>query len=168
MKWYAYFLRPPGSGPISEGYRQQILAARPRMMKIAREDFGVELNATTFSGTVTNALVGSKLATELGKLGLYQDRVFKAYWQEDRDISDLEVLIAVAAEAGIDRERFVSALREKTYIEQVEADVDLAFEYGISGVPAMIINQKYLVTGARPAPVLAEIFEQVLEMERAV
>lgn len=134
------------------------------MAEVAKKDFGVDMNATTFTGTVTETLIGSKYAEDIGKFDAYQSNVFKGYWQDDRDISDLNVLVAIAAESGIDPELFVENLSNERYLKAVEQDVDQAFEFGINGVPAMILDNKYLVTGARPYPAMVEIVEQVLSM----
>ena len=40
------------------------------------------------------------------------------------------------------------------------ADVQQAFDYGLSGVPALVFNNKYLVSGAQPYELLAQVADQ--------
>ena len=43
----------------------------------------------------------------------------------------------------------------------IEADVELAYQYGLTGVPALIFNNRYLVSGAQPFEVLQQVVEKV-------
>ena len=47
------------------------------------------------------------------------------------------------------------------------ADVDLARSYGLNGVPAMVFNDKYLVSGAQPANVLRQVVERIVQESTA-
>jgi predicted DsbA family dithiol-disulfide isomerase len=47
------------------------------------------------------------------------------------------------------------------YIQQVDSDIRQAQIYGIQGVPAMIFEEKYLVSGAQPYEVLSDVIYQV-------
>lgn len=164
--WHSYMLRPPGAGPISPEYQAKILAARPRMAEIAERDFGVEINFNTFSGTSTAALVGAKYAEAQGVGKAYHKRLMTAYWRDSLNIHDLVVLADLAEEIGLDRGAFLEALDAEPWTTQVTADIDAAFQYGISGVPGMIFNAKYYVSGAQTHEVLGRIVEQVIEKDK--
>ena len=159
-------LRPPGAGPISPEYQAKILAGRPRMAEIAERDFGVEINFGTFSGTSTPALVGAKYAEAQGKGEAYHKKVMSAYWLETKNIHDLVVLADIAGEIGLDRQAFLGSLESEPWTTQVTEDVDQAFQYGIQGVPGMVFNNKYYISGAQTHAVLGDIVEQVLEKEK--
>ena len=166
IEWHSYMLRPPGAGPISPEYQEKILAARPRMAEIAQRDFGVEINFNTFSGTSTAALVGAKYAEAHDAGPAYHKRLMSAYWRDSKDIHDRVVLAGVAAEIGLDKEDFLNALDSEPWTAQVTEDIDLGFQYGIQGVPGMIFNDKYFVSGAQTHDVLGRIVEQVIEKDK--
>lgn len=166
IEWHSYMLRPPGAGPISPEYQAKILAARPRMAEIAERDFGVEINFNTFSGTSTAALVGAKYAEANGAGPAYHKALMTAYWVETKDIHDRVVLADIAGQIGLDKEEFLNALDSEPWTSQVTADIDKGFEYGIQGVPGMIFQDKYYVSGAQTHEVLGNIVEQVLEKEK--
>ena len=85
------------------------------------------------------------------------------YWQKAQDISDIAVLREIAQTAGLEPDQFEAALSDQTYIEQVDADIFQAHQYGISGVPAQVVGNKYLISGAQPY----EVFVQAVEKIRA-
>jgi predicted DsbA family dithiol-disulfide isomerase len=165
--WHSYMLRPPGSPPISPEYRAKILAGRPRMAEMAERDFGVEMNFGTFSGTSKPALVGGKYAEAHGKGEAYHKQIMLAYWVETKSIHDLDVLGDIAADIGLDRQEFLDSLDSEPWTTQVAEDVDHAFQYGIQGVPGMVFNDKYYVSGAQTHEVLEDIVRQVREKDQA-
>lgn len=63
---------------------------------------------------------------------------------------------------GLDRGSFLAVLDQPAYSAAVDADIAEAHAYNLSGVPAMILAQRYLVVGAQPYPFLKQAVEQVL------
>ncbi|MEW2353762.1 DsbA family oxidoreductase [Spirillospora sp. NPDC029432] len=86
------------------------------------------------------------------------ERLFRAYFEQGRHVGHDEELADLAADAGLDRAEVLEALRAGTYDADVQADMDQARTYGISGVPFYVIDSRYGVSGAQdPA-----VFEQAL------
>lgn len=163
--WKSYELRPQDSPPLPEAvekaYRERIAAGWPQVQQIAQERFGVEMKSHRWGVKSRFALEGAKYAEEKGAGPAYHDAMFKAHFVEDRDFGDLETLGDLAAEVGLDRAKFLDAIKNKTYAPQVEADIRQAQAYGLQGVPATIIEQKYLVSGAQPFEVLQDVIQQI-------
>lgn len=128
---------------------------------MARESYGLEMNPGKMDGTSRVALIGAKVAESEALSDAYYAAVFRAYWQEAQDISDRAVLAGIAAQIGLDRAAFLAALDEPAFDDAVQADVDLARGYGLSGVPALVFEDKYLVSGAQPYETLVRVTEQV-------
>ncbi|MEZ4595296.1 MAG: DsbA family protein, partial [Chloroflexota bacterium] len=63
----------------------------------------------------------------------------------------------------LNRDEFLDALNDPHYQNAMLADVQQAFQYGLSGVPALVYNNKYLVSGAQPYELLAEVAEKAAE-----
>lgn len=159
-RWRAYQLRPAGSPPISPEYRAAIEAKRPFMEQMAREQYGIEINAGPFGVDSLPALIGAQYAEAKGVGEAYHTAVFQAYWQLARKIDDLDVLADIADSVGLDRQEFLAALEAETYQQAVMAEIQQAYEYGLSGVPALVYNQRYLVVGAQPYEMLAQVAEK--------
>ena len=141
-------------------YRARIEAGRPQLEAMARERYGLELNVGPFGINSRPALVGAKFAEAQGVGEAYHDAMFRAYWQDAKNIEDLAVLAEVATAVGLNRDEFLAALDDPQYQNEMLADVQQAFQYGLSGVPALVYNNKYLVSGAQPYELLVEVAEK--------
>lgn len=141
-------------------YRARIEAGRPRLYAIAQDQYGLALNVGPFGIDSRPALIGAKFAEEQGVGEAYHDAVFRAYWLEAKDISELAVLAEAATAVSLDPNEFLAALTNPHYQAEMQADVEQAYAYGLSGVPALVYNNKYLVSGAQPYEVLAEVAEK--------
>lgn len=84
--------------------------------------------------------------------------LFTAYFTEGRDPSDQEVLVDVAAKAGLDPERAREILASDEYAAEVRARERFYLDHGIHAVPAVIINDRHLIQGGQPV----DAFEQAL------
>ena len=102
-------------------------------------------------------------AKSVGRQADMAERLFAAHFTEGKHIDELADL---AAEIGLDRDDVEKALRAGTYADAVDADLEQASAYGISGVPFFVIDGRYGVSGAQPPEVLAQAIAQVLA-ERA-
>jgi predicted DsbA family dithiol-disulfide isomerase len=142
-------------------YLARIKAGRPRLYQIAREHYGLELNPGPHGISSRDALIGAKYAEAYGKGAEYHRVTLRAYWQRANDIGDRVVLAMIAQSVGLDDAAFLAALSDPHYDRQVEADVEQAYQYGLNGVPALIFNHKYLVSGAQPYDVLTRVVEKI-------
>jgi predicted DsbA family dithiol-disulfide isomerase len=93
------------------------------------------------------------------------DAVYKAYFEEGRDIGDEEVLLDLAEQAGLSRTATAEQLKAKEGLEQVEDDLAFASQIGITGVPFFIINDKYALTGAQPSSAILQALEQIAQKQ---
>ena len=66
--------------------------------------------------------------------------LFRAYFAEDRDISNPEVTGNVAAKLGVDKVELAQALNEPAVKERLRSEVDAAIERGVFGSPYFIID----------------------------
>ena len=74
----------------------------------------------------------------------------RAYFIENRDVSSSDVLLQVAHETDIDTEAFeeVRISNQEHFEKQVFAEYNEALSSGITGVPAVVIDNKFLISGA--------------------
>jgi predicted DsbA family dithiol-disulfide isomerase len=163
--WKSYELRPKNSPPLppeyEKTYRERIAAAWPQTQQTALERFGIEMKTHRWGVKSRYALEGAKFAEEKGFGDAYHDAMFKAHFIDDRDFGDPETLGDLAAEVGLDRVEFLVAIESSSYAKDVDDDVLQAQMYGLQGVPATIIEQKYLIPGAQSFEALADIVRQV-------
>jgi predicted DsbA family dithiol-disulfide isomerase len=165
VHWHSFELRPAGSPPIPPQYLARIEASRPALQKRAHDEYGVELHVGPSGINSRPALIAEKYAEEQGKGAAFHAAVMKAYWQEARSIDDPALLQEIAEQVGLATENFAAVLANPAYDEAVSADVRLAQEYGLTGVPALVFANKYLVMGAQPYDMLKRVVDKILEEE---
>jgi predicted DsbA family dithiol-disulfide isomerase len=97
-----------------------------------------------------------------------KERLFKAYFINGEHIGRIDDLADIAAEMGFDHDDVVRALETNEFLADVKADVTLAGEYGIQGVPFFVIDGKYGVSGAQEAETFANVLTQVRSEREAI
>lgn len=87
-----------------------------------------------------------------------QDRVvtalFKANFEEGRNIGDDDVLLDIAEKCGLERAIIQRLLQSDADADLVIAEIDAVQQMGVSGVPFMIFDQQYAISGAQTPDVL--------------
>ena len=101
----------------------------------------------------TPAAAGTRLQDAM------KERLLRAYFTEGLPIGDPETLVSLAAEVGIDPGAARAALEGDAYAEAVRADERRAATLGIQGVPFVVIDGRYGVSGAQTP----EVFLRTLE-----
>ena len=95
---------------------------------------------------------GFQLQTQVEEL------LFKAYFTDGANIGDNAVLISCATEAGMNAESTRDFLLHNEGLTEVESELRLAAEIGISAVPTFVFDEKWSVPGAQDV----EVFERIL------
>ena len=93
--------------------------------------------------------------------------LFKAHFNQRRDLSDREVLLDIAASTGLHREAAKAALDDEMLEARVVAEERQAWDMNISGVPAMIVNGKFMIPGAQAPETYVNALRRVAEKSRA-
>lgn len=88
------------------------------------------------------------------------ERLFAAYFTQQRSVFEPDSLVALAGEAGLDTGEAERVLAGDEYTADVERDLADARAYGITGVPFFVLDRRYGVSGAQPADVLTRALEQ--------
>lgn len=111
---------------------------------------------------LTNHFDGHRLlhlAKDRGVQSEMQEKLFAAYFSEGKDVSDHSTLIQLGAEAGLKPAEIKDVLETEMYTTEVREDEAVANELGISGVPAFVLAEKYLISGAQPVETFIEALD---------
>ena len=106
--------------------------------------------------THTLAAHGAMAQTRL-KLAL-----FDAHFQQRRDVGDAAVLADIYAALGLPRHEAEVAFADPVLADRVRAEEAQAWDMNISGVPAMLVNGKYLIPGAQDPETYANALRRVV------
>jgi predicted DsbA family dithiol-disulfide isomerase len=114
----------------------------------------------------------SRLAQELGAWADTQvdgeklhDLLYRAYFVDSKNIGDINVLIDLVAEAGLDVGDAKKALEARSFKEVVDADWNKSKQYGVTGVPTFVASG-YGVVGAQPYETLEALLDKVGAVRR--
>lgn len=92
-----------------------------------------------------------------------KEALFRTYFTEGESPASHEVLIRLAGEVGLDPVRAQQILASDTYAGDVRERERFYLDNGIHAVPAVIINERFLISGGQPA----EVFERALRQAAA-
>ena len=106
-------------------------------------------------------------AARSGRQTGVHERVMRAYFQEGRDIGDIEVLVELGVEAGLAERESRAALILRAGQDGVVAAQRHAGVLGITGVPTFIFDGQYTVSGSQEVGTLTRIFDQVADFAAA-
>jgi predicted DsbA family dithiol-disulfide isomerase len=123
------------------------------------ENEGMEYGPPDKSPRSVASLQVSELARDRDRFEELHERMFRAYWAEGRDIGDREVLVSVGIDARLEPAEINHVLDNDIYLDRIQSSTRTAHDAGVSGVPAWVIDHRYLIPGAQPH----EVFERVLE-----
>ncbi|MEI3598308.1 MULTISPECIES: DsbA family oxidoreductase [unclassified Oceanobacillus] len=104
-------------------------------------------------------------AEQKGKGEAMTERLLHAYFTESELLSDIDTLVKLAAEVGLDPEETSRMLQSKKYSQKVKEDIAVAHELGVQGVPFFVFNEKYALSGAQPSEVFSQALAKVWEEE---
>jgi predicted DsbA family dithiol-disulfide isomerase len=102
-------------------------------------------------------------ATLKGKGDDLKQALFIAHFTHCRNLSDPNVLAAIASEVGLERAEAEAILVDQRFADQVRAEEKFWTQQGITGVPAMVFDRQHLVTGAQGVDNYANILSQLTQ-----
>lgn len=90
----------------------------------------------------SRALRACQYAAEQGHAEAFVNRVLRAYWAEEGDITDPALLGEWGAEAGLDPARVAAAATSDEYKDKIDANTQDAIARGVFGVPTVDTGNK--------------------------
>ena len=106
------------------------------------------------------ALELAEAARSVGRHAEFHARAMEAYWDEAQNLSDADVLRALAADVALEPALVAQALEDRAFAPLVDASTRAAHQAGINAVPAFVVDRRVLVLGAQPHEVLEAAVEQ--------
>lgn len=132
------------------GQTPQQAEATMRNVEATAANEGLEFHiAGTLTGDTLDAHKLLILAGDKGVQPQVLNRLYRAYFTETRNVFDRASLLDLATEAGLDRAEAASALDSAELAARVAADQRTAQTFGVRGVPFVVIDRKFAVSGAQ-------------------
>lgn len=174
LRWHPFELNPkmpPGGQNLVEHLNEKY-ARSDEEARAARDnltELGASLNFTfnyTDDMRVANTFKAHQLlhwAKEQGAQTALELEFFEAYFTHRKNIDDIEVLIDAVARAGLDKAQATAVLDDGRYRDTVRDEEQHWLNRGIHAVPAFIINEQYLISGAQDSGVFVDAFQRIEE-----
>ena len=171
VRWKPFRLDPtiPPEGIAREAYLTgkfgSVEAVRPAhdpltdLGRIEGIDFHFE--RITRAPDTTDAHRVIRWATAAGAQAHIVERLFMAYFTEGRDVGDPAVLAEAADDVGLDPALVAEQLDSDMDRASVTAEIDNAYEIGVTGVPCFIVDGRYAIMGAQETDTLANALAQI-------
>ncbi|HXB11619.1 MAG TPA: DsbA family oxidoreductase [Bacteroidia bacterium] len=107
-----------------------------------------------------NAHRFSHFAKQKGKQDQAEELLFKAYFTDGKNMDDMDTLVQLGSEIGLDAKELRTVLESNAFADEVISDVEEAHKLGVQGVPFFVFNRKYAVSGAQESTAFAQALEK--------
>jgi predicted DsbA family dithiol-disulfide isomerase len=139
---------------VSKKYRIPAEEARVNRERIKARAAAVGFTMNTSDASrIYNTFDAHRLmawAAGTGKQQALKHQLFVVNFTNQTDPGDHDALVAAAEKAGLDPVEARAVLKSDRYAQEVRADEQLWQGRGITGVPAVIVNDKWLISGGQP------------------
>ena len=132
----------------------------------AAEGLEYHLTEAGLTGNTLDAHQLVHLAASHDREDTMLERLYRAYFTEQRSIFDADSLVSLAGEEGLDGTEVREALEGGRYVEAVARDLDEARSLGVTGVPFFVIDGRYGVSGAQAPDVFSRALAAANEQLR--
>ena len=140
--------------------KERAVEMHQHVATVARE---VGLNFNSEKSIVANSFNAHRLI-QLAKtksLGNeMEEALFKAYFEEGKNIDDKETLIKIGITIGLAENEAKGLFTSDDFAKEVRADESQAQSLGINGVPFFVLNNKYAVSGAQSPETFLDVLNQ--------
>ncbi|WP_048437890.1 DsbA family oxidoreductase [Caenimonas sp. SL110] len=162
---------PPGGQDITEHLTQKYRST-PEQQEAARDAIRERGRAVGFEfrkegrGRIYNTFNAHRLLHWAAIEGDERQHALKkallgAYFTDGKSPEDKDVLVGAATQAGLDPSRAQEILDSNEFADAVRERESFFQQQGINAVPAVIINDRYLIQGGQPPETFEESLRQI-------
>ncbi|MEP2782010.1 MAG: DsbA family oxidoreductase [Pseudoruegeria sp.] len=171
IEWHPFQLNPdmPAEGMDRRAYLEAKFGGKEGAVRVyggiakEAEASGLAINFEGIQRT-PNTIDAHRLIHWAGLEALQNDMVdalFKAYFEDGKDIGDRAVLADLAQSVGLDRKVIARALETDADIEMIRDRDAHSRKMGVTGVPTFVVAQQHVLSGAQPADLWVKVIEEI-------
>ncbi len=161
--WKSFLLRPAPQPRSIEQHREYTRSWLTPAAQPEAGSFTVWATENEPPSHSVPALVAGKAAASFGEEAFrkFHMEIMAAYFEENRTISDPDVILDVVEKSGIPVEEFRERLQRdhQAFEDEVFAEHTEAVSLGVTGIPSVVVDDALLIPGA----VGAEVYRQVIK-----
>ena len=152
MEWLGIEIHPdtPAGGmPIAQMFPTADTKAMMQHLRAMGAPFGIIFADITRISNSRLALQAAEFSRGRGRFDAFHDAVLQAYFGAGLDIGDLDVILELGREAGLDAAELRQALEAGTYLPRLREMQEEASAAGVTGVPTFILGGRRTIVGAQ-------------------
>ncbi len=178
VRWRPYELNPdmPREGLDRVAYRSAKFGSWDRSLELdaqvteAGSGDGLTFRHDLMKRT-PNTLASHVLVHHAGQVGnqpAVVEALFQAYFSDGRDVGEIDTLLEIGIEQGMDAATIKQALSDEDLRSKVAQQAGSYRAAGLNGVPTLLLNRFVLTTGAVPAKQLAKLLQTGMNDRRVI
>jgi len=168
LTWLPFELHPeaPIEGIPLETYfgRARSDQIRGRLESVAAE-VGLVMRQRDVIINSRRALGAAEFAREQGKYDQMHHALFKAHWEGTGRLENIDDLVRIGTEIGLDPDELKTAIEEGRYEAVLDDSRHQAESVGINAIPAHIFGRRYFVVGAHPYESFMQVIDRLRQEE---
>jgi len=125
------------------------------------ESVGLQMESRNVIINSRRALGAAEFGREHGKFDEMHHALFKAHWEGSGKLEQVDDLVRIGIEVGLEGEELRVALEENRYGGVIDENRRAATSVGIDAIPAHIFGRRYLILGAQPYEVLKQVVDRL-------
>jgi len=129
-------------------------------------EIGLTMKPPSMLTNSHNALAATEYAITSGKGEEFEERVYRAYFEDGANIGDVEVLKTLGSDVGLDPAQIVEATASPKVQLRLKNNAMVAHQHNVSGVPTFFIGN-YPLVGAQSENTMRKILARATEMMSA-
>ena len=131
-------------------------------MELRSEALGIKFTrGRTHTPNSHLALEAAEFAFENGDWWQFHRAMLKAYFEDLKDIGDIETIVAVATSTGLPEGPMRQALLDRSYSDRVDEGISWSKQIGVSAIPTFVLDQRYGIVGAQELPAFRDMLEKL-------
>ena len=166
--YFAPFLLRPETPPTGMPARRIVAAdAPPSPMEERGKQLGITFTrGRTWASNSHLALEAAEFASEYGDIWAFHRAMFKAYFEDLKDIGDIETVLQAGRDAGLPADDLRAALEEGRYRERVDEGIAWSRGIGVTAIPTFVFNERYGIVGAQELPAFRQMMQRIGQQPR--
>jgi len=169
LTWRPFMLNPemPSAGMERNAYMINKFGTESRVRRLLgaleatgqSEEIAFQFDRIHHTPSTVNAHRLVHYASEFGLAESVVERLFQAFFQEGRDIGDLEELSAIGRSVSLESGSLDAYLDSSMDVSWVRDQNSMAHRMGVNGVPCFLVDAQLALQGAQPPEVLARLLD---------
>ncbi|RZU33584.1 DsbA family oxidoreductase [Blastococcus saxobsidens] len=148
---------------LAAKYGTSVEQMRQNMAQVEQVAAGEGLQYHLTDAVSGNTLLAHELlhlAAEHGRRNELKELLLHAYFEKGRSVFDVDSLVPLAVQVGLDEAEVREALGDRRHLAAVQQDSATAQSLGATGVPFFVVDRTYGAAGAQPAELLLQMLER--------